>query len=232
MPACGSWSPLQELFSPFTAFEHHEGEAADESLLWPEEDAVLGRVAAGRRRDFVAGRRCARLAMEQLGIGPSPVLRGPKREPLWPAGVVGAITHTAGFAAAVVARAGDVSSLGVDVEPNEPLPAGVLDRVAREEELAWAGRSSIAGLAHPDRLLFCVKEAIYKAWFPLAGAWLGFGDASVRLDPEGRSIRASILVDGPLQTVTGRYAVVGGYVVAGVEVPAASRQGAIADQGP
>ncbi|MFC6986559.1 4'-phosphopantetheinyl transferase superfamily protein [Streptomyces cirratus] len=43
--------------------------------------------------------------------------------------------------------------------------------------------------AHPgvfwDRLLFCAKEAVYKAWYPATGVWLGFRDATVALSPDG-----------------------------------------------
>jgi 4'-phosphopantetheinyl transferase EntD len=26
-------------------------------------------------------------------------------------------------------------------------------------------------------MLFCVKESVYEAWFPLTHRWLGFGEA-------------------------------------------------------
>ena len=196
---------------------------ADESLLWPEEEAALGPVVAGRRRDYVLGRRCARLALERLGREPAPVLRGPERQPLWPDGVVGAITHTAGYAAAVVATADRARSVGIDAEPDEPLPRGVLGRIARPEDRRWlegpGGRPEAVGVAHPERLLFTIKEAVYKAWYPLAGRWLGFGDAHVTLDPAHRRFEVGIEVAGPVSTMSGRYTTVGGFVVAGIELP-------------
>lgn len=213
---------LGELFSAAVSTEEVRAEVdlpADESLLWPEEEAVLGPVVAGRRRDFVRGRRCARLAMGRLGVEPAPVLRGPKREPLWPGDVVGAITHTSGFAAAAVALRGDAGSIGLDAEPDEPLPPGVLERVAREEDLVWVESWAGIGVANPDRLLFTLKEAVYKAWYPLARRWLGFNDAAIEIDSERRSFRASILIDGPLRTMTGRFAAVDGVIIAAVEVP-------------
>jgi 4'-phosphopantetheinyl transferase EntD len=217
-------------------------ETADASLLWPEEEAALGPVVEGRRRDYVLGRRCARQALGRLGVEPRPVLRGPGREPLWPAGVVGSITHTSapavgppasgrvivgrsmmgratvGYAAAVVARSSRVRSVGIDAEPDGPLPAGVLDRIVRPEDRIWVDAGPVVGVAHPDRLLFTIKEAVYKAWFPLAGRWLGFDDAYVELGSTGQRFRASIVVDGPIRSMTGRYATFDGIVVAAIEV--------------
>lgn len=190
----------------------------DESLLWPEEDKALGEVVPGRRWDWVMGRRCAREAIEALGMEPLPVLSGEKREPLWPGGVVGAITHTSGYAAAAVGRAVDIRSIGVDAEPDEPLPKGVLRRVAFESELEWVQAAGIEGVAHADRLLFTAKEAVYKAWFPVAQRWLGFDDARVTVDAASQAFEAEILVDGPISTMRGRYLSTDGIVMAAVEV--------------
>ena len=208
----------ERLFSPHVVLVDSRADAPDESLLWPEEREALGQVVPGRWWDWVTGRRCARLALTDLGVEPAPVLRGPKREPQWQPEVVGAITHTAGYAAAAVAHVGDVRSVGLDAEPDEPLPGGVLRRIAREEELAWVD-GTVAGVDNPDRLLFSVKESIYKAWFPLAGTWLGFEDARVEVDPSAGEFHAQILVDGPLSSVTGRYVSAEGIVVTAIEVP-------------
>lgn len=208
----------EELFSPNVVLVDSRDDAADDSLLWPEERDAIGEVVPGRWWDWVTGRRCARLALTDLGVAPAPVLRGPKREPQWQPDVVGAITHTAGYAAAAVAHAGDVRSVGLDAEPDEPLPDGVLRRIARDEELGWV-EGSVTGVENADRLLFSAKESIYKAWFPLAGTWLGFDDARVEIDPSGGLFRAEILIDGPLSVVTGTYTSVGGIVVTAIEVP-------------
>ena len=209
---------VEKLFSSHVVLVDSRDDHADDSLLWPEERDAVGEVVPGRWWDWVTGRRCARLALTDLGVDPAPVLRGPKREPQWQPEVVGAITHTAGYAAAAVAKVGDLQSLGLDAEPDQPLPDGVLRRIAREDELGWVA-GSVAGVDNADRLLFSAKESIYKAWFPLAQRWLGFDDARVEVDPEARLFRAEILVDGPLSVVTGSYTSVGGIVVTAIEVP-------------
>lgn len=213
-------SGLHTLFSDAVVVVETRDPELDESRLWPEERAALGEVVDGRRWDWVMGRRCARRAIETLGLEPSPVLSGERREPLWPGGVVGAITHTAGYAAAAVARAGEVVALGIDAEPDEPLPQGVLRRVALEAEQEWiaAWKPGAATVGHIDRLLFSAKESIYKAWYPVAGTWLGFDDALVRVDIETSTFEAEILVDGPLRSLTGRFATHEGILTTAIEV--------------
>ncbi|ADP79999.1 4'-phosphopantetheinyl transferase [Pseudofrankia inefficax] len=166
------------------------------SELFPAEEALLARAVPKRRREFTAGRVCARRAMARLGVAPAPLLAGPNREPLWPAGLVGSITHCEGYRAAVVARAGDVLSIGIDAEPNGPTPDGVFERIALPAESSWVRAVARAEPeVHWDRLLFCAKESVYKAWFPLAGSWLGFEDALITLD--GRPADASPAAQGP-----------------------------------
>ncbi|MBV9352456.1 MAG: 4'-phosphopantetheinyl transferase, partial [Mycobacterium sp.] len=178
----------------------------------PEEEPLIARSVAKRRNEFITARHCARLALQQLGQQPVPIHKGEKGEPCWPAGIVGSLTHTQGFRGAVVGRQSTVRSVGIDAEPHEVLPDGVLDAVTIAEE-----RHEIAALPdglHWDRILFCAKEATYKAWFPLTRRWLGFEDAHVVFDvePDGTAgeFLSKIMVDGaalsgpPLAALRGR----------------------------
>jgi 4'-phosphopantetheinyl transferase EntD len=169
--------------------------------LFPQELAALERAVEKRRREFITARACAREALALLGLPPSPIVNGERGQPLWPAGVLGSITHCDGYRACALARAGgELVGLGIDAEPNEPLPDGVLGELARAEELA-----QLAGLARtvPDiqwnRLLFSAKEAVYKVWFPLARCWLGLEDATVAFDAAARTFRVRLLKPWPAQ---------------------------------
>jgi 4'-phosphopantetheinyl transferase EntD len=168
------------------------------AVLFPEERAVIARAAESRRREFAAGRTCAHLALIRLGRPPAPVLPRPGGVPKWPEGVVGSITHCTGYRAAAVALASDVVSLGVDAEPNESLSSeAMLNAIALGEE-----RSRLAGLAtrmpdvYWDRLLFSAKEAVYKAWFPLARRWLDFRSVDIVIADTG-TFTARLLVPAP-----------------------------------
>ncbi|AZZ81969.1 4'-phosphopantetheinyl transferase family protein [Gordonia alkanivorans] len=149
-------------------------------IAMPAEQALIGKAVEKRRREFTTVRHCARQALGQLGYDPVPILKGDKGAPIWPAGIVGSLTHCDGYRAAIVAHAMGVRSLGMDAEPHDALPDGVLEHTslpAEREVLA----TRPAGL-HWDRLLFCAKEATYKAWFPITKRWLGFEDALITFE--------------------------------------------------
>ena len=202
-----------------------------EAWMLPEEAAVVARAVDKRRREFGTVRHCARRAMAELGLPPAPLLPGERREPRWPDGVVGSLTHCAGYRAAAVAHAAEVRSVGIDAEPHGPLPDGVLDSVARPEELPrLAALATARPGTHWDRLLFSAKESVYKVWFPLARRWLGFDDASLTLDPGG-GFEVELRVPGPivdgaeLTALRGRWLVEDGLVVTAICLPAAPARG-------
>jgi 4'-phosphopantetheinyl transferase EntD len=196
------------------------------AALYPAEEEVVGRAVEKRRREFTTARACAREALAKLGEPPRAIPSGPRGEPLWPAGIVGSITHCDGYRACAVARAVDLVTLGVDAEPDQPLPEGLLGDIALPEERELLRElSRQAPGTHWDRLLFSIKESIYKAWFPLAERWLGFEDAVVAIDRLGESFSAYILVQGPrlggreLRRFSGNWLAADGLVMAAIAIP-------------
>lgn len=167
--------------------------------LYPEEAASVARAVPKRRNEYATARVCARRALTALGLPPVPVLSSRRGAPQWPAGVVGSMTHCDGYRAAALAHAGDLASIGLDAEPNAPLPEGVLDSVSLEPE-----RKMLASLpggpdpVHWDRLLFSAKESVFKVWYPLTLKELDFHEAELVLDPQGGGFTARLLVPGPV----------------------------------
>ena len=186
--------------------------------LLAEEDALVGAFRENRRREFALGRACARQCMRMLDVPVAPVLIGAGREPLWPAGLVGSITHTGPFAAAAVGRTPALRGIGLDAEPDAPLPSGVLDHIGTVDERRWVHRVDRAVLAHPGRVLFCAKEATYKVWYPLAHRWLEFDEVSIEFDESSGRFRAQVLVDGPFRELDGRFSIADGLILAGIEL--------------
>ncbi|HZQ32312.1 MAG TPA: 4'-phosphopantetheinyl transferase [Mycobacterium sp.] len=181
----------------------------------PEEEPLIARSVAKRRNEFVTVRHCARQALSELGVAPSPILKGDKGEPCWPDGVVGSLTHCDGFRGAVVGLVDRVRSVGIDAEPHDVLPDGVLDAVSLPVE-----RAELAAMPdglHWDRILFCAKEATYKVWYPLTRRWLGFEDAHIVFDVDSAGdtggFVSEILIDPvalsgpPLTRLRGRWTV-------------------------
>jgi 4'-phosphopantetheinyl transferase EntD len=175
-----------------------------DAVLFPEEEAVISQAVEKRRREFRTVRHCARRALRELGLPPVAVLPGEHREPLWPPGVVGSMTHCAGYRAAAVAHRCDLVTVGIDAEPHEPLPPDVIDGIALDGELVQLAKLVVAkGAVCWDRVLFCAKETVYKAWFPLTHCWLDFQEANITISPatidhtEG-TFSARLLVTGPM----------------------------------
>lgn len=210
---------------------HADDAAAAEGIeLYPEEEAVVARAVAKRRREFTVVRACARRAMEKLGVPPRAIVPGERGAPGWPAGLTGSMTHCEGYAAAALVRATDLASLGIDAEPHDALPEGVLTAIALPaEETRLRRLTDDHPSVHWDRLLFSAKESVYKAWFPLTGRWLDFSEADIEMsvDPGGRSggLRAELLVPGPvvdgrrIGVFDGRWTVRPGLVATAVSVP-------------
>ncbi|MFE9402663.1 4'-phosphopantetheinyl transferase [Streptomyces sp. NPDC006530] len=211
---------------PVAAASELFGDVPEGSGLFPEERALVAGVGAGRRREFTTVRHCARAALKTLGAGPAPLLPDEWGAPRWPPGIVGSMTHCRGYRAAVVARHGDVRALGIDAEPHRPLRDGVLTAVALPAE-----QDELTGLLHRapavrwDRLLFCAKEAAFKAWFPQGvrrgGARPnGFHDIGVTFGGAEGTFRAVVLPGRPGETVLeGRWLASPELLLAAVALP-------------
>ncbi|GAA3487794.1 MULTISPECIES: 4'-phosphopantetheinyl transferase family protein [Streptomyces] len=199
-----------------------------DALLHPLEALVVRQATGARRREFATGRWCARQALIGLHVPEGPLLPGRHHAPCWPSGVVGSITHCAGYRAAAVARSSEVRMLGVDAEPHAPLPEGVLESIALPEEQAMVDELGVvAPDVHWDRLLFSLKETVYKAWYPATSRRLEFEDARISIDAPASTYSARVLVPSPLRQsgrpldrLDGRWLVSDGLLVAALAVPA------------
>jgi 4'-phosphopantetheinyl transferase EntD len=191
-----------------------------ETFLFPEERAMLDGAVEARLAEFATARHCARQALRRIGVPDGPILRGPKREPIWPTGIVGSLTHCTGYRAAAVARAAEVLAIGIDAEPHAAIPDRVAQRVLCAAERAWVAQAPAS--VHWDRLIFSAKESVYKAWFPLARRWLDFDEATIAIDPAAATFEARLLVEPPEgvpATFLGRYLVEDGLVLTAIAVP-------------
>lgn len=200
----------------------HDTTADYAGELYAVESAVLGRSVPARRREFITGRVCARTALLRLGLPAAAIPAGARGQPVWPDGIVGSITHCRGYRGAAVARSTDVAAIGIDAEPNERLRSSLVDDIARPEEHGTLARLLAS---RPDvaweRLLFSIKESIYKACFPATRRALDFADATVALDPAMQQFTAQLLVElAPehawLQSLRGRWLVADGLLLSAV----------------
>lgn len=190
------------------------GAASD---LWPGEAEAMASTVSHRRAEFAAGRAAARAALKAAGLAPASIPVDPDRAPIWPDAVVGSITHGEDLALAVAAPAHLVQGLGIDVEPDAPLPDDVLSDICDGAECAW-----IAGQTEPlrwARLIFSAKEAAFKCQFPASRALFGFEVLSVGVDQAGCGLTATFTRDVPPfaagDVLRGRFALTSGMIVTG-----------------
>lgn len=166
----------------------------EERPLLNGEDAFVVHAVPRRRREYAAGRACARQALAALGVGPVPLPSTADRLPLWPDGLVGSITHDGSHAAAAVARAADgVRAIGIDIEPAAPLPPGLRDTICRAEEIAWLDKHDEEERDLLARAVFSAKESAFKCQYPLTRRMLEFHEVAVRLDPASGTFVACFL---------------------------------------
>jgi 4'-phosphopantetheinyl transferase EntD len=216
-----------EAILPGAVISAEAREDPEDIVLFPAEESSVGQAVDKRRREFTTARACVREAFRRLGLPPCAVPNGARGEPLWPAGIVGSITHCEGYRACAIARSTQMATIGIDAEPHAALPDGLLGEIAIAQELSWLReRSDDAPEVHWDRLLFSAKEAVYKAWFPLTRRWLGFEDAAVSVDASAKTFTAHLLVPAPavhgvqLVGFSGRWLICDGLVLTAIALPA------------
>lgn len=184
------------------------------------EQRYVARAVPRRRAEFHTARECARDALAALGLPPVAIPPAAGGAPQWPTSVVGSITHCGGYRAAAVAPRLRFEAVGIDAETAEPLPPEVRELAVRPEESRRGEQLECLAPETPwSTIIFSVKEAIFKAWYPATGDWLDFDQACVRIEMNGRW-RASVLHPSPrpVATLDGRWLVDRGLVVTGTVV--------------
>jgi 4'-phosphopantetheinyl transferase EntD len=208
---------LSSVLPPGVAFAW--ASADDRAELLPDEEPFVARAGDKRRREFAGGRACARRALGALGVPEVAIPSGRHREPVWPSGIVGSVTHTSTVCAAAAAKVDAYRAIGIDLEPDVPLEPDVAGRVCDDEELAAADALGVdAGtFAH---VLFSAKEALYKCQFPLSTTFLGFRDVALEQGSRPGDFRAILRVAaGPLSIghrFEGRWLRRGGLILSAV----------------
>ncbi|TDJ70257.1 MAG: 4'-phosphopantetheinyl transferase superfamily protein [Planctomycetota bacterium] len=185
--------------------------------LHPAEEVHVRNAVPKRRREFTAGRHCAREALARLGIHGVAIPAGPDRAPEWPDGITGSISHCDSLCAAVAARVGRIVSLGLDIESVEPLSRELVSLVGTCAEIEEWDRASGELALDPAKLAFCAKESVYKADYPLTKRFLDFHDVEVAFDFERETFIARI---GGVRSLHGCYGTDGKHVFARVLVTA------------
>lgn len=203
--------------APPKASTHFSFGPVPHRTLRPEEEEHISsrKVHPRRENDYRRGRACAHSALEYFGLGTAAVLTAATREPVWPPGIVGSITHCDGLAGASVTLRRRARGIGLDAERRDGAFEELKDTITTAAE--QARRPSVVGLGLWCVLSFSAKESIFKALYPETKTFFGFADVELTIDPERQTFVASCVGDQvgfqAVQQLQGFYAVLEDYVV-------------------
>jgi len=203
-------------------------EPGDPSLLLPAEAQYLGKAVLKRVQEFSAGRLCARALLAEFGIHDFAIEVGEARQPVWPDALVGSITHTAGFCAAVVAEKSRYAAIGMDCEVAGSVKRELWPSICTAEEILWLNSLPAASRVGAATLIFSAKEAFYKCQYPLTRERLTFHDARVDAPTWGAAggtftilpTKRIAIADNAALPLHGRYLLHQQFVTAGIALVA------------
>ncbi|ENA6511541.1 TPA: enterobactin synthase subunit EntD [Escherichia coli] len=130
----------------------------EQDLLWLPHYAQLQHTGRKRKTEHLAGRIAAVYALRECGYKCVPAI-GELRQPVWPAGLFGSISHCGTTALAVVSR----QPIGIDIEEivSAQTAGELTDNIitpAEHERLADCGLAFSLALT----LAFSAKESAFK----------------------------------------------------------------------
>lgn len=187
--------------------------------LFPEEEILIVKAVEKRKREYTAGRLCAHKALSQLGINDFPVLAGKNRDPLWPHNIIGSITHCEDYCAVAAARQGRIRSIGIDIEPAEKISDEIIDMVCRSAEKNWCNQQSNDIDNYWPKVIFSIKESIYKCLYPILQRYVDFHEVQIQLNPELGVYSINLFLKEPNKFIStrnfeGRYAIFDAHIFA------------------
>lgn len=134
-----------------------------------------------RKAEFLAGRYSAKQlarALEISRVDSIEVKIGLHREPIWPLGLKGSITHNGSTAICLMSKSPQVCSLGIDIETimSEDLARNISSQICNKQEVQLLLSQEIIK-RKAITLIFSAKESIFKALYSKVGKYFDFDEA-------------------------------------------------------
>lgn len=145
----------------------------------------LNKAIEKRKAEYIAGRYCAHQSLTQLsGHSPVAIDNTEDRSPVWPEGYVGSITHSKGFASAVVAKQKDIRSIGIDSEKfiSEKTANNIQTHILTETETFADNVCVSDDFITYLTIVFSAKESLFKSLHPLTKQFFDFRDARLQFN--------------------------------------------------
>jgi 4'-phosphopantetheinyl transferase EntD len=175
----------------FEQLTYHDNLFNEWNIHFP---SSLERAVNKRKAEFLAGRYCAQKALVKLGLNPEPIGIGKLRNPLWPLGVKGSISHNNKYAIAVLSLEKNILGIGVDIENSikTEVIEQTKDQILQHDEMKLSPPKGMTA-EQLFTLVFSIKESFFKAAFPLVNAYFDFDAVSViHLDSEAQEVQFTL----------------------------------------
>ncbi len=147
--------------------------------LTPNEKLACINFSGKRLKDFCTGRFCARKALVRVDQEPAEILIGADKEPIWPDGIVGSISHSAELTGAVICLSSQIRSIGLDIETIGKINADMWQMIFTQNEQAFLKSLPHEQVPYYTTLLFSSKESFYKMQQPITHSFLEFTDVEI-----------------------------------------------------
>lgn len=154
-------------------------QSAGPEVLTVSESVFINNAVEKRKIEFSTGRFCAKKALELIGLFDAEILVGSNRQPVWPAGIVGSISHSESITGAVAGYADKVFSVGIDIEKIAAIKVDMWDLLYTIPEQQFLSNVPANNLDLFTTLIFSLKESFYKFQYPVTGAFLDFKDVEL-----------------------------------------------------
>jgi 4'-phosphopantetheinyl transferase EntD len=160
------------------------GEARAE---FEEEQRAVASAINKRKQEFFLGRACARKALAALGVRAQAIPVGVGRQPTWPSGIRGSISHAADLAVAVACDDKRYLGVGIDLEEAVPIELAISKIILTANEFESLEHKPDALMW--DKVYFSAKEAVYKCMYPLTGRFVEFGEVELAFSADRSTFR-------------------------------------------
>jgi len=147
---------------------------------------VLGQWVLKRQAQFLAGRIAAKNALSSIFVTSENIAIGQHREPLWPKGVFGSISHSGDVSIATAQCQSDVTEatigIGLDIQAvfDQEEQAKLLTIIlSQHDQILFEKVKSSLPENHFLTLIFSAKESYFKAVFSQVKEYFDFDEVSI-----------------------------------------------------
>jgi len=151
-----------------------------------------------RRTQFLAGRLVAQEALSALTDSVQQIFIGKRRQPIWPTGITGSISHSGYLSIAAIKQTINLrSGLGIDIQSiiDVETQANIASTIITSDENILI-KNSADKLSESIlfTLVFSAKESFFKALFNTVGEYFNFDVVSVvKIDESQQQMRLKVL---------------------------------------